>query len=74
MTFDFKNLKGKRVSVLITGKGGSKETYSGVVTALEGNYLVLQTLPSPQFDLDQFIIRVDIIESVWVFKENKGGN
>ena len=72
--FNFKRLKGKRVSVLITGKGGNKETYSGVITDVEANYIILQTLPSPHFDLDQFIIRVDIIESIWVFKEKKGGN
>lgn len=69
MSFDFKKLKGKRVSILITGKGGNKETYSGTVTDVEGNYIVLETLPSAKFDLAQFIIRTDIIESVWVFKE-----
>ena len=66
---DFSELKNKRISILITGKDRKKETYSGIVERLDGNFLVVKSLPSESFEIDQFLIRVDIVESVWVYKE-----
>lgn len=65
---DFSKLKDKYVSILITGKANKKETYMGIVTEVN-EYLIMKSLPSDKFVIDQFIIRLDIIESVWVFKE-----
>jgi ribosome maturation factor RimP len=66
---DFSILVGRRVSVLITGKGEKKETYNGTVESVEDNFIVMKSLPSVTFEIEKFLIRTDIIESVWVFKE-----
>ena len=65
----FENLIGKRVSVLITGKSDKKETYMGIIVAVKDGYVFVESLPSASFEIETFIIRADIIESMWVFKE-----
>jgi len=59
----------RRLSVLITGKQGRKETYNGILIDVNDNFLVLETLPSESFEIEKFFIRLDIIESVWLYKE-----
>ena len=67
---DFSKLKNKYISVLITGKANKKETYMGIVTEVN-EYLIMKSLPSDKFVIEQFIIRLDLIESVWVFKDSQ---
>lgn len=59
----------KKLSVLITGKDGKKESYMGILEEVSDNFLVLKTLPNLTFPYDKFVIRVDLIESAWIFKE-----
>lgn len=66
---DFSTLIGKRVSVLITGRGLKKESYNGTIESVEDNYVLIRSLPSLTFEIEKFIIREDIIESIWVYKE-----
>jgi len=66
---DFKKkLEGKRVSIMIIGKSGKKETYSGTVETVEEKFLTMKSLPSEKFEIAEFIIRLDLILSVWIYK------
>jgi len=66
---DFKNLMGKMLSILITGKGNKKESYMGILVDVDDKYISLKTLPNDEFEIENFIIRLDLIESVWIYKE-----
>ena len=66
---DFKKkLEGKRVSIMILGKTGKKETYNGSVEVVDEKFLVMKSLPSDQFEIAEFIIKLDLILSVWIYK------
>jgi len=67
----FEDLVGKFVSVLITGKGGKKETYLGRVEQVEGGYLFIRSIEDPSFHIEAFIIRCDVVESIWVLKSGE---
>ena len=67
--FDFTKLKGRRISVLITGKDNKKESYNGILESVTDGFLMIKTLPSSTFTIDRFLIRTDIVESVWIYKE-----
>jgi hypothetical protein len=66
---NFEDLIGKRVSILITGKNGKKETYTGTVESAEGSFIRIKTLPSSTFEIDYFIIRTDLVKCIWIYKE-----
>lgn len=66
---DFKKkLEGKRVSIMILGKGGKKETYNGNVESVDDKFVTMTSLPSKSFEISEFIIRLDLILSVWIYK------
>jgi len=69
--YDFSKLIGKTLSILLTGKREKKETYMGTLEEVEEDFVVLKTFPSSTFQVDKFIIRISLIESVWVYKDNK---
>ncbi len=66
---DWNDLIHKRISVLITGKNNRKETYNGIVQSINGNFITMSSLPSLTFEIETFLIRTDIIESVWIYKK-----
>lgn len=66
---DFKKkLEGKRVSIMILGKSGKKETYNGNVETVDEKFLSMKSLPSDTFEIEEFIIKLDLILSVWIYK------
>uniref|UniRef100_A0A6H1ZGI5 Uncharacterized protein n=1 Tax=viral metagenome TaxID=1070528 RepID=A0A6H1ZGI5_9ZZZZ len=67
---DWEQFEGRTVSVLITGKGEKKESFIGTVEVTEGDFLIINP-NNPNFGLEMFYIRKDIIESIWLYKRKK---
>jgi hypothetical protein len=67
---EFTKLLGKDVSILITGRYGKKECYSGKVKEATEDFLVIKyydcTNPTVANPIDEFYVKTSLIESMWV--------
>jgi len=65
----FKELRGKKVSVLFAGLE-KNESYVGIVEKIKGNSIYLNTVlkDNPYYSLKGIWIDSRIIRSIWVYK------
>jgi small nuclear ribonucleoprotein (snRNP)-like protein len=64
-------LVGRKVSVMIIGKDGNRETYKGVLKGIEDGYLILDTSSSEGYLLDEVLVKQEEVLSVWVYREER---
>jgi len=64
----FKDLIGKRVSILITGKDNKKEAYTGILDVVEEKWIHIKFFEE-MLILDGIWIRKDAVESIWIYRE-----
>jgi len=68
--YDFTKLKGKLVSILITGLKGNKESYVGTILDVNDDFIDLKCVGGNQkFPIERILIKTSLVESVWIYKE-----
>lgn len=67
---NFEEFLGKTISVLVTGKDGKKEAYTGIMSGYKPPFIYLEFFEAAQ-TLEGIWIREDVIESIWVYKTSQ---
>ena len=74
LKFDFNCLLNKKVSLMMIGKNDQKESYVGVVSSIFDDFVQIRNIrkgPNDDFPLDGFLVRKELIISIWIYHEGK---
>lgn len=72
MKFDFNCLLNRKVSLMMIGKDDRKESYVGVVSDVFEDFIQIRSIrkgPEDDFPLDGFLVRKELIISIWIYHD-----